>query len=485
MINFLNFRYILSIIGKIILVEAAFMLTCVFWSLVNDDNTLMPFVASVAIILFSSIVLHLFSIGARNKELNTREAYLTLVLSWVSTCGFGALPFVLTGATSSVTDAIFESISGFSTTGSTIFKDIEHLPQSILWWRGLTHWMGGMGILLLVVAILPFLRVAGLHIFATDSSGLGTEKLNPRINQTARRLWAIYLALTVAQSLLLMMGEMSVFDSIVHSFSTISTGGFGVRNDSFASYSAYTQYVTASFMLVSGINFVLIYYVLKLAISKLLSNQEFITYLLIAAASVAVITAGLFLKQEKGLEESFRLAFFQASSIISTTGFTIADYMLWPNVCWTILLFLMFMGASSGSPGGGVKVVRVIMEFKVFSKMVKRLYHPKAIITLSLNGKKLDDNVVLPIMAFILLYFTTFAVASAVLMSFDLDMSTSVGAVISALGSVGPGLGDTALANSYATMPYTAKITLSACMVLGRMELIPVYLLLSRGFWKN
>jgi len=400
-------------------------------------------------------------------------------------CGFGALPYLLSQYNPGIANSFFESISGFTTTGSSVIQNVEILPQSILWWRSLTQWIGGLGVLVVVAAILPFLKVGGLHLFSTDSNVLSSEKLMPRIKETAKRLWFIYIMLTISECILLICGEMNIFESLTFAFGTVSSGGFSIKNGSLAGYSQYSQYIVSAFMLVSGLNFVLLYHILKGNFKKVIKDEELRVFAGVIIIAIILLSINLIVQNSKTMYDAVRLSVFHVISIISSTGFSTENYMGWPILGWALLFVLMFFGACSGSTGGGIRIIRHVLSFKILKNNLMRLTHPKAIITLSLNHKKLDDSAVLPVLSFIILYFFTFVVASLIITSTNIDIETSMGAVISSMGGIGPGIGMVGPTNTYAHLPLIAKVVLSICMIMGRLEILPIYLLMSIGFWKN
>lgn len=349
----MNYKFIIHILGRILLVFAAFMITIIPWIFYFHENELLkPVLISISIPVAIGLLI-LFSIKNYDKDFTRREGYLVVSSVWVLMGVIGSLPFYLSGAIPSWTDAYFESISGFTTTGSSILTDIESLPKSILYWRSLTHWIGGMGIVILVIAILPMLRIAGYQLFSMESSGTMFEKIKPRTREVAKRLWGIYLMLTVILVGLLMLGKVNFFESLTLAFGTVATGGFAVTNDSVEGYIPYVQYMIMIFMLLSGMNFTLHYFLLKGDFKKIIHNTELKAYLTIIFIVGLVITFILFFSTDLDIEMAFRESFFQVVSIITATGFATADYMEWKEIAWVLIFGLMFVGASVGSTGGG------------------------------------------------------------------------------------------------------------------------------------
>lgn len=481
----MNIRFVLNILGRVLVILGLFMCTNFIWVVAYDEATFWGHFYACLITLLGGAGLYLGSSVNLKPSLGLRESYLTVTFAWVVISVFGSLPFLFTQSIDGFVNAFFETASGFTTTGSSILTDIESLPKSVLYWRSLTHWIGGMGIIVLVVAILPMLRVGGYNLFKSEASGISYEKLTPRTASTAKRLWGIYVGLTVFQVLFLLFGEMDFFDALCHSFGTIATGGFSTKNASIGHFSSYSQYVIMVFMLLSGINFTLHYFTIKGKFAKLKENDEFKTYLgliLIAGAGAAIVLNVL---SHIGWEESLRQGFFQVISIMTATGFATDDYLLWPAQGWIIILILMFVGASVGSTGGGIKVIRHVVAFKSFMANLKRLLHPNSVILIRVNREKIMDEDVSAITSFIVLYLVTF-LAGAVLMTFlGVEPVTSATSVLTTMGGIGPGFGEVGPASNFASIPESGKVLLSFLMILGRLELTTVFVLFTLDFWKD
>jgi trk system potassium uptake protein TrkH len=420
------------------------------------------------------------------KNFGKREGYIIVSLVWIVFSLFGSLPFVLSDAIPNFTNAFFETISGFTTTGASVLNNIEELPQSILFWRSLTQWMGGMGIIVLSLAILPFLGVGGVQLFSAEVPGLTPDKMHPRVKETAQRLWIIYVGFTVVETILLWLGDMSFFDAINHSFTTMATGGYSTKQASVAFYtSPYLQYVITLFMFIAGVNFTLPYFALKFQFKKILNNEEFKTYILITLTFSIIIALGLYLTGTISAEQSFRDSIFQVVSILTTTGYVSADYLLWSPLLMALIFTLMFIGGSSGSTGGGVKVIRVLLILKNCYYELKRLIHPKAIIPMRLNGKTVPQPLVNNVLAFIVFYLLIFMIGSVCMAAMGLDMESAMGAVAATLGNIGPGLGSVGPVENFSHIPDLGKWLLSFFMLLGRLELFTVLILFSPSFWKK
>lgn len=479
----LNIPLIFPILSFLLLFEAIFMasgLVVAWWF----GEPLLPLFVSIIIIVLTALLFRGFSKRKERKNIGKREGYLIVTLSWVVISLFGALPFYISGWIPSFTDAFFETISGFTTTGSSILTDIEILPKNLLYWRAVTHWIGGMGIIVLTVAILPFLGIGGMQLLVAEMPGITPDKLHPRITATAKRFWGIYVLFTFMQVLLLWLGEMDLFDSVCHAFATMATGGFSTKNDSIAGFSAYSQYVIIFFMVMAGTNFTLHYLALSGKYAKIWNNQEFKIYLGIIAVLTLIITFGLF-NDGLDVENSFRNSLFTVVSIITTTGFVTTNYLLWHPLLWILVLALMFIGGSAGSTGGGIKVVRHLLLVKNSWLELKRSIHPNAIIPVKLNGKSVPQQIISSVMAFFLIYVLVFAAGVLGLAFLGLDLETSIGATIANLGNVGPGIGEVGPVDNYSDLSGAAKWVLSFLMLLGRLELFTVLIVLSPAFWRS
>lgn len=478
-------RLIMYILGLLLLIEAAAMISCIPVSIWYNDSALIPLLLSSGVTALSGLLFWFLNRKFKRENLGKREGYVIVSFSWVIFSLFGALPFYITVSDLSFTDAFFETISGFTTTGSTIFSDIESLPEGLLYWRALTHWLGGMGIIVLSLAILPLLGIGGMQLFAAEVPGITKDKLHPRIKETAKRLWGIYILLTFLQAILLMLGGMSLYESLCHAYATMSTGGFSTRNEGMMEFSPYIQYVVIVFMFLAGANFTLHYWFLKGKLKTIWKNDEFRFYLALVLIPTILITTGLLNQGILGAESSFRKALFQVVSIITTTGFVSDNYLLWPGSMWFILFLLMFVGGSAGSTGGGVKVVRHLLLLRNSRLELRRLIHPMAVIPVRLNGKAVSENVIFKVTAFFLIYIFSVSIGTFLITLLGIDFETSIGAVTSAIGNIGPGIGMVGPICNFSFLPDIAKWLLSFLMLIGRLELFTVLILFSPSFWKN
>ena len=399
---------------------------------------------------------------------------------------FGALPFVISGAIPSYTNAFFETMSGFTTTGASILTDIEKVAPGLLFWRSLTQWLGGMGIIVLSIAILPLLGIGGMQLFVAEVPGPTKDKIHPRVKETAKRLWVIYFMLTFAEMALLYLGGMNFFDSINHAFTTMATGGFSTKNASIAYYtSPFIQYVMILFMFLAGTNFTIHYYVLHRKFSVLKTNNEFRFYLIFIIICALII--GLIHQPHVAFkfEESVRNALFHVVSLVTTTGFVTSDYENWAPFSRMIFFVLLFIGGCAGSTGGGIKIVRHLLLYKNSLLELKRLVHPRAVIPTRLNKKAISFEIISNVQAFFIFYILIFIFGSIVLSMLGLDFITSLGAVATCLGNVGPGIGTVGPVNNFAHLPDLVKWFLSFLMLLGRLELFTVLIIFSPAFWKR
>lgn len=492
----INFKLIFRIIGFLLIMEGLAIYSALPFSwffhpeglddyqLFNGSSEFYSLLIGGSITLIIGLIAALTNRKA-NRNITKKEAYLIVTFSWVSISLFGSLPFYLSGYFESFTDAFFETISGFTTTGASILNDIEAVPHGLLFWRSLTHWIGGMGIIVLSLAILPLLGIGGMQLFAAEAPGPTADRIHPKVKEMAKRLWGIYVILTAAEMGLLMLGDMRFFEATCHAFATMATGGFSTQNTSIAGYSPYIQYIIILFMILAGTNFSLHYFMLKRKFSKVRYNEEYQLYIGIIFFTTLIIGGGLYLNTNIGIERAFRDSMFQVVSILTTTGFVTTDYLLWPSGLWMILFVLFFVGGSAGSTGGGVKVSRILILIKNSLLEFRRLIHPHAIIPVRLNHRTVSQNIVFVIISFFLFYLATFVVG-VVLMSFiGLDFVSAIGASASSLGNIGPALGSVGPVENYSQIPDVGKWILGFLMLLGRLELFTVLIIFSPSFWKK
>lgn len=478
----MNIRAVFHILKRILFITAIFLCTCIPVAIIYQEP-ISPFIYSSASAFILAGLIQLLVKTRKLDAFDRREAYLLVTLSWLIMSLIGSLPYLFSGSIPDFTNAIFESVSGFSTTGSSILKDIEILPKSILFWRSLTHWIGGLGIIVLVIIVMPSLNIGGYNLFTLESSL--QEKIHPRIQSVGRRLLYIYLLLTLFETLLLLAGGMNLFESICHSFGTVATGGFSTKNKSITDYSPYIQYVIMIFMLLAGTNFVIHYYVVKREFKKIRQNEELKFYLFVILISGLIITAILYFQAGRTLEPAFRESFFQVISIITCTGFASTDYLLWPKVGWVLIFFLMFFGGSTGSTAGGIKMARHLIALKNVRRFIRTLTKPNAIIPLRFNQHSVSNDDNNGILTFILWYMLLFIVGSLFLVLMGSDTATASSSVATAMGGIGPGLGTVGPMSNFAHLPQASKLALSALMLLGRLEIYTVIMLFTPWFWKK
>lgn len=493
----LNLYAILKVLGVLLVIEGIFMLISLIPSIIYDGDFMshlvffdpkhdfLPLLTTGLITLLIGSAFYFFNKKLDANSIGKREGYIIVTMVWVLISFFGALPYRLGGIAPTFADAYFETMSGFTTTGASVFTYIEDIPKGILFWRALTHWIGGMGIIVLSLAVLPILGIGGMQLFIAEVPGVTPDKLSPRITQTAKNLWAIYVVLTFLCTAMLMLGGMNLYDSLCHAFATLATGGFGTKNDSVAGFTPYIQYVLILFMFLAGINFSLHFFAFKKKFNLVFSNEELKSYSLIILTAAIIMGIALFIMRDTGFEKSFRDSLFTTVSIITTTGFVSSDYLLWPHHTWIIILLLMFIGGCAGSTGGGIKVVRIVLLFKNGKLELKRLIHPQALIPVRFNGKSIPQSIIFNVLAFFLIYIIIFAIGSLAISIIGLDFESAIGGVASCLGNIGPGLGTVGPVLNYGSVPEAGKWLLSFLMLLGRLELFTVLILFSPSFWNR
>ena len=478
--------------------NSGFMLLATLMSYAYSDGVTFNILFSGLIVMTIGVIIMLMT-RHHEKEMNKREGYLVVTFGWIIMALSGTLPYLLTDSIPSFTNAFFETISGYTTTGSTILNDIESLPEGILFWRSLTHWIGGMGIIVLAIAILPLLGIGGMQLFAAEAPGPSADKLHPRITDTAKRLWLIYFGYTAAETILLKVAGMSFFDAINHSMCTLSTGGFSTKNASLAYWNnqPIIQYIVILFMFLAGANFVLSYFAFKGRVQKIIKDEEFklyfkfiIIFTIIASLIIyfnADVTASSIAHPMVWgeAESAIRHALFQVLAIITTTGFVTADFTLWTPILTVFFFGLMFLGGSAGSTSGGVKVVRHLLMIRNGFIEFKRTLHPNAILPVRYNKKSIDEKIIFNILAFFILYMLSFIVGALVFSMLGLEFKSAIGVAASSLGNVGPALGDFGPVNNFYDIPSIGKWWASFLMLIGRLELFTVLILLTPFFWRN
>ena len=493
----MHFKFVAKILGTMIVAFGLTMLVPLVVALLYGDGDWPAFALGAALTLaFGSLLVLVFRKEA--TEISNRDGFFIVTMAWVMAAAFGALPYYFhdvfatgadgfSGFLSSYTDCFFEAASGLTTTGATVLTDIEGQAHGILFWRALTHWLGGMGIIVLGVAILPLLGIGGMQLFKAEVPGPTADKLTPRVAETAKLLWGVYVLITAAEVVLLLLGGMGLFDAVCHSFATLATGGFSTNNLSVEGYnSAYFDFVIAVFMLLAGANFALHYQVLRGRWKAPWRDSEFKFYVGLTAALMVVVTLALYLTQTYStLFESFRRAFFQVPAMVTTTGFTTADFDRWPSFLRILMFAMMFVGGMSGSTGGSVKIVRIQLLLKHAYHELYRLIHPRAVIPLRLGRMSVPDHVMRSISNFIILYMSLFLLCSLIMGALGLDFLTAISSVAATISNVGPGLAGVGAHQNYAAIPLAGKWVLIACMVIGRLEIYTVLVLLVPRYWRR
>jgi trk system potassium uptake protein TrkH len=475
---------VIRVLSFLLIFLAAAMLLPIPFSLYYGDAD------HVALLLSAGITLLFGFIGFKasrlDKDLRPKEGFAIVTFGWLSFAVFGSLPFLLSGAIPSYTDAFFETMSGFTTTGATILSDIERLPHGVLFWRSLTHWIGGMGIIVLSLAILPFLGVGGMQMYRAEVPGPTADRFTPRIAQTAKILWGVYVAFTAVEAVLLMFGGMNLFDALCHAFGTLATGGYSTQNGSIGAFgSAYIDYVVIVFMLIAGTNFALHYRFIKGDFMTYFRNQEFLFFISLVGLATFFIGLDTYFNHYHNLAETVQKSLFQVVAILTTTGYGTADYEQWSFSSQFILFVLMWFGGCAGSTGGGIKILRVHVLVKSVFAEITRLVHPHAVVPVRIGTQTVPREVVAHIVGFFILFVMIFVVSVFIMSAMGLDMPTSFGSVAATLGNIGPGLGNVGPTDNYGHIPTAGKWFLTFLMLSGRLELYTVIILLSPSFWKK
>lgn len=482
-------KTIIQILSLIVGCIGLFMLFPMLYSVFTNENSSFSFF--VSFLFLSGIGFSLYFIlkskqNDNDKILSIREGFFIVTFAWIVTILSGTLPYLISGAIPDFTDAVFESASGFTTTGSSILSDIEKLPKSILLWRSLTHWIGGVGIVVIALSVMPILGVAGMQLFKAETPGPTTDKLSPRIKETARIIGLVYLIITAFILVLYLLVGMSVYDAICHAFGTIATGGFSPKNASIGFYhSPLIEYTVVFCMFISAVNFSLHYSALKGSFKTYLKSEELKWFILIILSSTILISLFLIFENGKTIEAGFRSALFYVVSLISTTGFGTEDYEKWNYGAQLLLITLMYLGGMAGSTSGGIKQIRFIVVVKLINSEIKKHIHPQAVVPVRINGQPIDRKIAINILIFTLFYAFISASAVIILCFIGVDISTSIGAVAATMNGVGPGIGLVGPVENYSALPDFAKWVLCGCMLLGRLEIFTILILFSPSFWKK
>jgi len=494
-----NWRLVFKTMGVLTTLEALFMLVPTFIAWWYEEPDLEAWIISSAITWLSSWWMLLAGRRAE-KRVGEREGYVIVATVWIVYSIFGVLPFTLSGCLPSLADAWFETMAGFTTTGATVISDVTAMTHSILLWRAMMQWIGGMGIIVLSVAILPMFGLGGMQLYSAEVTGISYEKLSPRIADTAKHMWITYIALTATQIVLLNLEGMTTFDAVCHSMSTISTGGFSTRNDSMIGDNAAIQWTTAVFMFLSGMNFTQLIYLFRGKPGRLFRDEETRWYAIGVGVATLLLSMGLFVHYGidhnihniaqlenifATMEKALRKGFFMVCSAMTSTGFAASDYMTWPKLLWVFVFFLMFTGASSGSTAGGIKWVRIAIFAKSAVAELKRRIHPNAVIPVRFNGHTVQEQTTSNVMAFMFFYIAIIVLAVLVFCAAGVNFDEAIGTAVSGIGNVGVSIGQFGPLGSYCNYPVVAKWTMTLVMLIGRLEIFTVLLLFSRELWKK
>ncbi|SDI36373.1 TrkH family potassium uptake protein [Desulfosporosinus hippei] len=479
----MNYSLVENILGRLMISFSGFMVIPFLVALIWQEGSVLAFVLSIIITLVMGLIL--LAYGKKDGRMGVREGFVIVAGAWLLTSLTGALPYALSGAVPTYLDGLFESVSGLTTTGASVIDNVEILPKSILLWRSLTHWLGGMGIIVLFIVFLPNMTGA-VHLFNAEVTGPTSERVLPRIRDNALKLWQIYFGLTVAQIFLLIIVGMNWFDAINHSFATMATGGFSTKNTSIAYYdNLWIELIIIVFMIIAGVNFSLYYQAWRSGLNKIFKDIEFQFYLLIIVVSTVLIALSLWWTMEIDGGNSLRQALFQVVSIITTTGFMSADFDQWPSATKIILLCLMFIGGCAGSTAGGMKVSRIVLLFKLGWVELRRAIHPKAVINVRFAKKTVDPVIFNTVAVFFFLFLSIFALASFLLAAIGMEPLDAMSAAVTTLGNVGPGFGVIGPTTTFSSINAFGESVLILCMLLGRLELFTLLVLVQPEFWRS
>ena len=479
----MNYGMVLRVIGNLIVFEAFSMVTALAVAFYYKSSDIYAFVNTIMIMLVVGYPLS--KLKVKNKDMKHKEAISIVTFGWFVVSAFGALPFIFTGALPSFTDAFFETVSGLTTTGASVITDVEILPRGLVFWRSFLHWTGGMGILVLTLAIMPTIGVGAFQIFKAETPGPVADKLVPKMKDTAQILYTVYLGITVIEVVLLMVGGMSFYDALVNTFGTVGTGGFSNYNASIGHYqNHYFYFVIGFFMVASGVNFSLYYELYRGRVKTIFSNSEFRVYIGIVIAATLLVFFNI-LGRYESIPATLNQAFFQVSSIITTTGYATTDFDLWPDFSKGILFLLMFVGASAGSTGGSIKVIRLIILFKLVKREVLKILHPRATIPVQINGKMLNTDVISGVTGFFFLYMLLFVGGTLLVSLENVGLVSAASAVAATLGNIGPGLDFVGPTKNYSLFSDATKWLLSFMMLFGRLELFTFFIVMTPSYWKK
>ncbi len=480
----MNKPLILRTLGLILLCEAGSMLPSLGIALYLQETAYIAF--SISIIVLALIGLPLSCTRLTSSDVGYREGFIIAAASWLLLALFGALPFMISGAIPGFIDALFETMSGFTTTGASVLKEIQILPKSILFWRSVTHWLGGMGVIVLTLALIPSLKIAGLKLFRAEVTGPAKSKVLPRVAQTSRELYKIYIIITVAEIVALKLAGLGWFDSLIHTFGTVATGGFSNYNTSVGAFNnPAVEYIIIFFMFICSINFALHFHTLQGNFRPLWKDTETKLYLAVTLTAWLLISINLITAMDYQIEMAIRQSAFQTVSILTTTGFATADYTLWPTFSQGMIFLLMFIGGCAGSTAGGIKNVRYLILVKSASRQISKLIHPKAVIPVRLGRDVIPDELVESVQSFFFLYFGLLLFCTLIITAMGIDLLSAISAVAACLGNIGPGFGIVGPASNFSAIPAAGKLLLTICMLVGRLEIYTILVFLSTRMWRS
>ena len=478
----MNYRIITYTLGWVLNCEAACMILPLICAFLYNEATIFSFLISIALCLLFGMTLTIRT--PKNKSMYAKEGFITVALSWILMSIFGSVPFILSGSIPNFIDAVFETASGFTTTGASVISDVEILPKSIIFWRSFTHWIGGMGVLVFLVALLPLSGGNNFYLLKAESPGPSVTKLVPKVKSSAKILYGIYIFITLAEIVFLLLGDMELFDALITTFGTVGTGGFGIKNSSIADYSPYIQNVVTIFMIISGIDFTFYYLLLIRRFKFAFQMEEVKTYILIIITSVLIIgfnCRGMF----SSVSETLRHSAFQVSTIITTTGFATTDFDKWPELSKSILVLLMFIGACAGSTGGGIKVSRIMIFLKSIGKEIKIAAHPRSTHKLKINGRPIEHETIRSVNVYMAAYITILAASVLIISKDNMDFTTNFTAVAATLNNIGPGLAGVGPTQNFSAYSPLSTIILTLNMIIGRLEIFPLLILFSPNTWRK
>jgi trk system potassium uptake protein len=480
----MNLRLVFKSIGLLLICEAIALIPSLVVSLIYKEQNAFAFLYTIGILL--CFALPLYMIKTINKNMYARDGYAIVALSWIFMSIFGGLPFYLSGAIPSFIDCFFETSSGFTTTGASILTNVEALPKGLLFWRSFTHWIGGMGVIVLTLAILPSLGARGIQMMKAESPGPNPSKLVPKVAETAKILYGIYIVITIIEVALLVLAGMPIFDSFIHTFGTVGTGGFSSMNLSVGAYNnVAAEVIITIFTFICGANFTLYYYMLKGDIKAPFKDSEFKFYFGVVAAAIALITIDINASIFHNIWESLRHSSFQVVTIISTTGYATTDTDKWSMFSKMILFILMFIGGCAGSTSGAMKNIRILLLFKIMKRELMQIVHPRAVYSVRLGRKAVDERTLSEVLGFFFMYITAFVVGVLIVSLDNMDWGTTLSSVAATLGNVGPGFGVVGAVGNYSSLSDLSKFTLSILMIIGRLEIYPILLISMPSFWKR